>query len=104
GCEIADEGSGYGIGRAALGAVSRAYDGRSPRTALTHRVLGITRSTDFDAVVRLAARASPTHVLRRAGALGGERVPGGDRRSRSGGAPGGGPGRSPGTGDRGLRG
>jgi N-acetylglucosamine kinase-like BadF-type ATPase len=62
GWQMGDEGSGYGIGRAALGAVSRAYDGRSPRTALTDRVLGITRSTDFDALVRWAASASPAEI------------------------------------------
>jgi N-acetylglucosamine kinase-like BadF-type ATPase len=62
GWQMGDEGSGYGIGRAALGAVSRAYDGRSPRTALTDRVLTITRSTDFDALVRWAAGASPAEI------------------------------------------
>ena len=62
GWQMGDEGSGYGIGRAALGAVSRAYDGRSPRTALTDRVLAITRSADFDALVRWAASASPAEI------------------------------------------
>jgi glucosamine kinase len=62
GWQMGDEGSGYGIGRAALGAVSRAYDGRSPRTALTDRVLEITRSADFDALVRWAAGASPAEI------------------------------------------
>ena len=59
---MGDEGSGYAIGRAALGAVSRAHDGRSPRTALTERVLGATRSTDFDALVRWAAGATPAEI------------------------------------------
>jgi glucosamine kinase len=62
GWQMGDEGSGYAIGRAALGAVSRAHDGRSPRTALTDRVLAITRSTDFDALVRWAAGASPAEI------------------------------------------
>lgn len=62
GWQMGDEGSGYAIGRAALGAVSRARDGRSPRTALTERVLEATRSPDFDALVRWAAGASPAEV------------------------------------------
>ena len=62
GWQMGDEGSGYAIGRAALGAVSRAHDGRSPRTALTDRVLAATRSPDFDALVRWAASASPSEM------------------------------------------
>jgi N-acetylglucosamine kinase-like BadF-type ATPase len=62
GWQMGDEGSGYAIGRAALGAVSRAHDGRSPRTALTDYVLTATRSQDFDALVRWAASASPAEI------------------------------------------
>jgi glucosamine kinase len=62
GWQMGDEGSGYAMGRAALGAVSRAHDGPSPRTALTDRVLDATRSTDFDALVRWAAGASPAEI------------------------------------------
>jgi glucosamine kinase len=62
GWQMGDEGSGYAIGRAALGAVSRAHDGRSPRPALTDRVLAATRSPDFDALVRWAASASPAEI------------------------------------------
>ena len=62
GWQMGDEGSGYAIGRAALGAVSRAADGRSPRTALSERVLAATRSENFDALVRWAAGASPAEV------------------------------------------
>jgi glucosamine kinase len=62
GWQMGDEGSGYAIGRAALGAVSRAADGRSPRTALSDRVLTASRSEDFDALVRWAAGASPAEV------------------------------------------
>jgi len=62
GWQMGDEGSGYAIGRAALGAVSRAHDGRSPRTALTDRVLSASRSSDFDALVRWAASASPAEI------------------------------------------
>ena len=62
GWQMGDEGSGYAIGRAALGAVSRAHDGRSPRTALSDRVLAATRSPDFDSLVRWAASASPSEL------------------------------------------
>jgi glucosamine kinase len=62
GWQMGDEGSGYAIGRASLGAVSRARDGRSPPTALSERILQATRSADFDALVRWAAGASPAEV------------------------------------------
>jgi N-acetylglucosamine kinase-like BadF-type ATPase len=62
GWQMGDEGSGYAIGRASLGAVSRAVDGRSPNTALSDRLLQATRSADFDALVRWAAGASPAEV------------------------------------------
>jgi glucosamine kinase len=62
GWQMGDEGSGYAIGRASLGAVSRAKDGRSPPTALSERLLRATRSSDFDALVRWAAGASPAEV------------------------------------------
>jgi glucosamine kinase len=62
GWQMGDEGSGYAIGRASLGAVSRAVDGRSPPTALSARLLKATRSTDFDSLIRWAAGASPAEV------------------------------------------
>jgi glucosamine kinase len=62
GWQMGDEGSGYAIGRASLGAVSRAKDGRSPPTSLSERLLRATRSADFDALVRWAAGASPAEV------------------------------------------
>jgi N-acetylglucosamine kinase-like BadF-type ATPase len=62
GWQMGDEGSGYAIGRAALGAVSRAVDGRSPRTALSDRVLAASHSENFDALIRWAAGASPAEV------------------------------------------
>lgn len=62
GWQMGDEGSGYAIGRASLGAVSRAVDGRSPNTALSGRLLMATRSADFDSLVRWAAGASPAEV------------------------------------------
>jgi N-acetylglucosamine kinase-like BadF-type ATPase len=69
GWQMGDEGSGYAIGRAALGAVSRASDGRSPETQLTDRVLQATRSADFDALVRWAASAGPAEVASLAPAI-----------------------------------
>lgn len=62
GWQMGDEGSGYAIGRASLGAVSRAVDGRSPNTALSDRLLRATRSADFDSLIRWAAGASPAEV------------------------------------------
>ena len=62
GWQMGDEGSGYAIGRAALGAVSRARDGRSPETPLQQRLLAVTRSGDFDELVRWATTASPAEV------------------------------------------
>jgi N-acetylglucosamine kinase-like BadF-type ATPase len=62
GWQMGDEGSGYAIGRASLGAVSRAVDGRSPPTALSARLLKATRSVDFDSLIRWAAGASPAEV------------------------------------------
>lgn len=62
GWQMGDEGSGYAIGRGSLGAVSRAMDGRSPRTALSERLLKATRSGDYDDLVRWAAGASPAEV------------------------------------------
>jgi glucosamine kinase len=62
GWQMGDEGSGYAIGRAALGAVSRARDGRSPATALEARMLDAARCADFDALVRWAAAATPGEI------------------------------------------
>ena len=62
GWQMGDEGSGYAIGRAALGAVGRAADGRSPGTALHDRVLDRTGSRDLDQLIRWAAAAGPAEV------------------------------------------
>ena len=62
GWQMGDEGSAYAIGRASLGAVSRAIDGRSPKTALSDRLLKATRSDNYDDLVRWAAGASPAEV------------------------------------------
>jgi glucosamine kinase len=62
GWQMGDEGSGYAIGRAALGAVSRARDGRSPTTPLQQQLAGATRTADFDELVSWAATATPAQV------------------------------------------
>jgi N-acetylglucosamine kinase-like BadF-type ATPase len=62
GWQMGDEGSGYAIGRAALGAVGRAADGRSPRTTLTTELLSVTRSGSIDALVQWAAAAGVAEV------------------------------------------
>ncbi len=62
GWQMGDEGSGYAIGRAALGAVGRAADGRSPRTELTTLLLKFTRSESLDGLVRWAAAAGNPEV------------------------------------------
>jgi N-acetylglucosamine kinase-like BadF-type ATPase len=62
GWQMGDEGSGYAIGRAALGAVGRAADDRSPKTELTPLLLGFTRSESIDGLVRWAAAAGVAEV------------------------------------------
>ncbi len=62
GWQMGDEGSGYAIGRAALGAVGRAADGRSPRTELTSLLLKLSRSESMDGLVRWAAAAGVPEV------------------------------------------
>ena len=62
GWQMGDEGSGYAIGRAALGAVGRAADGRSPRTELTALLLKVTRSDTLDGLIRWAAAAGQPEV------------------------------------------
>ena len=62
GWQMGDEGSGYAIGRAALGAVGRAADGRSPRTELTPLLLKSTHSDSLEALVRWAAAAGVPEV------------------------------------------
>jgi N-acetylglucosamine kinase-like BadF-type ATPase len=62
GWQMGDEGSGYALGRAALGAVGRARDGRAPATALTEGLLEATRCRDLGALVRWASTATPGAV------------------------------------------
>jgi glucosamine kinase len=69
---MGDAGSGYWIGRAALEAVMRAYDGRGPQTALTPVVLAdfpaledayIELQADDERVGRIARYATPVADL-----------------------------------------
>jgi glucosamine kinase len=62
GWQMGDEGSGYALGRAALGAVGRAVDGRAEATVLSQRVLTATRSSDISRLVRWAAAAGPGEI------------------------------------------
>jgi glucosamine kinase len=62
GWQMGDEGSGYAIGRAALGAVGRAIDCRGAETTLTDQLQAATRSDDFDGLVRWTATAGPAEV------------------------------------------
>jgi N-acetylglucosamine kinase-like BadF-type ATPase len=62
GWQMGDEGSGYAIGRAALGAVGRAVDGRSPKTELQPLLLRATRRDSLDTLVRWAAAAGVPEV------------------------------------------
>lgn len=62
GWQMGDEGSGYAIGRAALGAVGRAADGRSPKTDLLPLILKAARSDNLDVLIRWAAAAGVPEV------------------------------------------
>lgn len=62
GWQMGDEGSGYAIGRAALSALSRAADGRGPRTNLTQQLMAAIRVGDFEGLITWAATATPPEV------------------------------------------
>lgn len=62
GWQMGDEGSGYAIGRAALSALSRAADGRGPKTNLTGKLIAAIRGNDFDGVIAWAATATASEV------------------------------------------
>ena len=62
GWQMGDEGSGYAIGRAALGAVGRAVDCRGAETTLSQSLPAATRTADFDGLVRWTATAGPAEV------------------------------------------
>jgi len=62
GWQMGDEGSGYALGRAALGVVGRAADGIAETTGLSERVLTATRSSDISRLVRWAAAAGQGEI------------------------------------------
>lgn len=62
GWQMGDEGSGYGVGRAAMGAVSRAHDGRGPSTKLTLRAMAAAKANNFDQFVSWGTTATPADV------------------------------------------
>lgn len=59
---VDDAGSGYDIGRSALAAVLRAYDGRGGATALTARVLGTLHLRSPEQIVGAARAMRPPEV------------------------------------------
>lgn len=62
GWQFGDDGSGYALARAALGAIARAADGRGPDTTLTARVAGTIGVTTLDEMIRWAAAAPSQDV------------------------------------------
>jgi N-acetylglucosamine kinase-like BadF-type ATPase len=62
GWQMGDEGSGYALGRSALTAVGRAFDGRGPATGLSTAVLESVRLGTFNELVRWSVTALPTEV------------------------------------------
>ena len=62
GWQMGDEGSGYALGRAALGAVGQAIDGRAQATILSEQVLTATRASDISRLVRWAAAAGQGEI------------------------------------------
>ncbi|MFQ5702457.1 MAG: BadF/BadG/BcrA/BcrD ATPase family protein [Gemmatimonadales bacterium] len=62
GWQLGDEGSGYSLGRAALGAVGRAAENRGPGTLLSERIAAATASNSVAALVGWAATADTTSV------------------------------------------
>ncbi len=62
GWQLGDEGSGYHLGRAVLGAVGKAADGRGPATALAAAVARHVGADSLDALVHWSGAASPGAV------------------------------------------
>ncbi len=62
GWQISDEGSGYAVARSALEAVTRAHDGRGPKTVLSELLPGSVRAASFDDLVRWATTATVGEV------------------------------------------
>ncbi len=62
GWQMGDEGSGYAIGRAALGAVGRAADNRGPETSLVQRIPEAAHVDGMPGLIAWAATATPAEV------------------------------------------
>jgi N-acetylglucosamine kinase-like BadF-type ATPase len=62
GWQIGDEGGGFAIGRAALAAVARAHDGRSPQTGLQKALLAASPVKEFDQLIRWTLSADPAEI------------------------------------------
>ena len=62
GWQLGDEGGGYWLGRRALQAASRAYDGRGEGSTLLSRLLAALGLTDFDTLIGWATLATPAQV------------------------------------------
>lgn len=62
GWQMGDEGSGYAIGRAALGAVGRAADHRGPETTLMKRIPEAAHVAGIPGLIAWAATATPAEV------------------------------------------
>jgi glucosamine kinase len=62
GRDVGDEGSGYALARAALGAVGQAADGRAAETVLTERLMEVS-ATDSAAALLAWARQAAAHEV-----------------------------------------
>ncbi|MBI4501074.1 MAG: hypothetical protein HY700_07930 [Gemmatimonadetes bacterium] len=62
GWQLGDEGSGYALGRAALGAAGRAADGRGPATSLLERIQSAALAADLEELIRWAQTASRADI------------------------------------------
>jgi N-acetylglucosamine kinase-like BadF-type ATPase len=62
GAQLGDEGSGYALGRAALGAAGKAADGRGPATILLEKIHRATDTTDLDSLIRWTQSANREQV------------------------------------------
>ena len=70
GWQLGDEGSGYALARAALGAAGRAWDGRGQETALGPAILTALELETPDDLIRWALAAQRADVVRLAATVG----------------------------------
>src|SRR6185295_1363483 len=63
GWQLGDEGSGYALARAALGAAGRAWDGRGPETTLGAAILQALELETPDDLIRWALTAERAEVV-----------------------------------------